>query len=485
LLFGIILLLFACEGRPKGVLSQRKMTDVLVDIHKLEGILSEKGYLYGSDTEKIKYYNFVYQKYGISQAEFDSSLVWYSKDPKKLEKIYVNVMAELEAFKTDVNNRKYHPVDSAELARRTDNLWNKPTRYVFSKDSARTKLHFEILNDNLLFGDTFVLRFLHRIAPQDSSENQHIVFRVCYRNGLMDSVYQKTYNDSILRRYTIRFPARKKLQIKSITGELLGNTHYKGAFNAFLDSISLVRKYNINLQDSLRKTVHEADSVDYSKTEPIPEPVIPAKATQPRRTITKSQHLVSNDPHGSQFVYCSPEQILRRSVVEQDEHNRISRLFGLDDDHTCRNSHTFFLKVCCPAKIISLKHQLSPESVKQMMIDFHYVDFGSLSSEIISQNNKPFIFDFGTTELSKINAQLSQKLSFLCQLSLFEIIAACTYYPALIAKLPLQLSVGNKTQLILWENVDLVSQRITPQTRIRLNWLSFVHVSKTNRCLFC
>lgn len=170
---------------------------------------------------------------------------------------------------------------------------------------------------------------------------------------------------------------------------------------------------------------------------------------------------------GSQFVFCSPEQILRRSVIEQDEHNRITRIFSLDNTQV-ETSHTLFFDGVLSAQITSLKHQLSPDSFKQMMSDYQYIDFEGLSSEVISKNENPFVFDFGTTETDKINTQLSQKYSYISKLSLFEIVAACTYYPTLICNLSSQLSIGNQTQLLLWENVDLVSKRITSQTRIRI-----------------
>ncbi|MHB9142917.1 MAG: hypothetical protein ACYC25_13680, partial [Paludibacter sp.] len=51
------------------------------------------------------------------------------------------------------------------------------------------------------------------------------------------------------------------LKIKSISGELLGSSKFKGTFNATLDSISLTREYNALKLDSLHKVVQKADSV--------------------------------------------------------------------------------------------------------------------------------------------------------------------------------------------------------------------------------
>ncbi len=262
-IFATIFILSSCDGRPKNVLSQGKMADVLTDMHKLEGSFEAKGILYTQFDLKSKYYNSILEKYDITQAQFDSSVVWYTKNPKKFEKIYDDVNGQLTQLQTDVQKGKYHYVDSIELRKLKINLWNKPIKYVYTKDSARTRLAFEIKDDNLKLGDVYLLKFKQTIAKADSCKNQHILLCINYWNGKTDSVYQKAYNDNITRRYTFHFPVKKKLKIKSISGELLGSSAYKGTFNSKTDSISLIRIYDPKLQDSLRTVVQKADPKNY------------------------------------------------------------------------------------------------------------------------------------------------------------------------------------------------------------------------------
>lgn len=254
----------ACDGRPKGVLNESEMTAVLTEMHKLDGIIAAKGLQYSNTPEKAQYYSFVLKKYDITQVQFDSSLVWYTKNPKKFEEIYDNVLARLTDFQKEVKKGKYHPVDSVELAKIKVNLWNKKSQYTFNKDSARTHFDFEIVNSDFLFGDVYVLKFLQRIAPEDSCVKEHVILRINYANGKKDFAFAVSHNDSLLRRYSLRLPALKRLKIKSISGELLGSKVYKGKFNCTLDSIVLIRVYNSRLQDSLRKVVKKADPKDYS-----------------------------------------------------------------------------------------------------------------------------------------------------------------------------------------------------------------------------
>jgi len=55
----------------------------------------------------------------------------------------------------------------------------------------------------------------------------------------------------------------------------------------------------------------------------------------------------------------------------------------------------------------------------------------------------------------------------LSYLSVFEIIAACTYYPSLLTGRAPGLKEKQYTDLILWENVDLSEKKLTANTRIR------------------
>ena len=258
-LTGFILLLASCNSRPNGILSERDMTSVLTEMHKTDAVLNEKGPTYSLYTNKAPYYKYIFKKYKITKAQFDSSLVWYSKNPRIFDNMYDKVLINLTGLQKDVKNGKYHPVDTLDLTKMSTNIWNKRTRYILTHDSTRTHLNFEIQGTDFMFGDVFVFKFLQRIAPEDSSTKPRVVLRINYTNGKTDSVYRTAFNDSLLRRYTFRFTAFRKLKIKSVSGELLAAKTYRGKLNAEIDSISLFREYNAKKQDSLRKIVELAN----------------------------------------------------------------------------------------------------------------------------------------------------------------------------------------------------------------------------------
>lgn len=92
----MVVLLASCARRPDDVLSNRRMVDVLVQVHRAEGILQSAGYNYGHDQEVIQYYQAVLADCGVSQAQFDSSLVWYTDHPAYFSRVYPRVMRELQ-----------------------------------------------------------------------------------------------------------------------------------------------------------------------------------------------------------------------------------------------------------------------------------------------------------------------------------------------------------------------------------------------------
>ena len=78
------------------------MRNVLYDLHRADGAIQTAGYNYSHDQEVAGYYKNILDKHGITQAQFDTSLVWYTNNPQIFNKIYPKVVARLEAdFETE------------------------------------------------------------------------------------------------------------------------------------------------------------------------------------------------------------------------------------------------------------------------------------------------------------------------------------------------------------------------------------------------
>lgn len=99
------LTLSSCVMRPREVLSNRKMVSLLADLHYAEGVLQAAGYQYGHDQEVNDYYAALLEKHGVTQAQFDSSLVWYTVHPQYFQRVYPKVLERVEQRYADETAR--------------------------------------------------------------------------------------------------------------------------------------------------------------------------------------------------------------------------------------------------------------------------------------------------------------------------------------------------------------------------------------------
>ena len=108
--FTLCSLFFTLMGcRPKGILHSWEMRELLVDLHKTDALLQVCGLQYNQEKKNI-YYAQILERHGTTQAQFDSSLVWYTAHPKLFDKIYPKVLKELKE-----EEEQYTALHEAEL----------------------------------------------------------------------------------------------------------------------------------------------------------------------------------------------------------------------------------------------------------------------------------------------------------------------------------------------------------------------------------
>ncbi|MBR1631313.1 MAG: DUF4296 domain-containing protein [Paludibacteraceae bacterium] len=112
----LLLAMTTCADRHEDILSTRKMRDVLVDIHTASGMMQASG-ITGTDNlqRRNAYYQWVLQKHGITQAQFDSSLVYYTAHPNQFENLYAKVQDELNQRVKRMEDMKYLESNIADL----------------------------------------------------------------------------------------------------------------------------------------------------------------------------------------------------------------------------------------------------------------------------------------------------------------------------------------------------------------------------------
>ncbi len=159
----------SCIDRPEVVLDEDQMVDVLVDVHRAEGLLElqqQQGSGMGSDydTYQKEVIAAVLQKHGVSRAQYDTSLMWYAEHLKLLTRVYGHVDERLQEEHdnwtlqvTEARDFGTSQVgDSAEL-------WTLRNHLVLDRRRHSDILFWEIPSDsNFVDGDTLHWRFAVR-----------------------------------------------------------------------------------------------------------------------------------------------------------------------------------------------------------------------------------------------------------------------------------------------------------------------------------
>ncbi len=162
----VLLLVLLASCRPHGVLSRKEMASLLFELHLNDAALAvadsatKATWAKGLTPEQFKdlSYHSILRKYGLSQADFDASVTWYSKHLNLYNKVYKDVESLISVWRTEVAMKRD---DSAEMGNKKPNWIQTYWRmglidrhafqglFVYSKDSVRRfarTLYFSTVN---------------------------------------------------------------------------------------------------------------------------------------------------------------------------------------------------------------------------------------------------------------------------------------------------------------------------------------------------
>lgn len=250
------LFLGSCNrNKPKGVLSKNKMARVLVDYHI--------AYNMGQSLPSDKRYqiplliNGVLHKHHITQAEFDSSLVWYTRNPRDLNIIYTRVnrlLSEKEAAlaqeaaeepESETPQPEEQPQEKPRGFGSGDsvNVWQQEESYLMNRLASTRRMEFVVSPDTTFRStDRIEWQFDTRFLPADGEGGKAIAFllaryrpdsimvysQILRKNGRQALVLQ---NDS----------ARSLLQLWGFIQYYPGNGAANAAHQLLIDHIRLMR----------------------------------------------------------------------------------------------------------------------------------------------------------------------------------------------------------------------------------------------------
>lgn len=165
----ILLTLVSCKPkRPAGVLSESKMEEILFDYHVAQGV-SENGSGLDNKLDNETILQSVFKKHGITEAQFDTSMIFYCGDLKKLAAIYNKVDARLERSLEAVGLLAAPKDAYAALSAEGDtaNVWEERPFVVVRSNPLENLFAWEQKCDSTwLEGDELMWRFMPRFLSR-------------------------------------------------------------------------------------------------------------------------------------------------------------------------------------------------------------------------------------------------------------------------------------------------------------------------------
>ncbi len=158
-ILSFILLLAACNNER---ISRGKFVTVLTEMYLYENELS---FTLGRKADSTHIYYSIFEKHGITQAQFDSTMSYYSWHPRQLKDIYEDVNKRLVAVKDNADKA----IAQAEIK---NNLWKGDNKYTFKEEGKPQTVDFEV---KVTEPGIYEVNATARYFPDDSTVSPHML----------------------------------------------------------------------------------------------------------------------------------------------------------------------------------------------------------------------------------------------------------------------------------------------------------------------
>lgn len=234
---GILLTLAACGRRPRYVIPENKMMEVLYDIRLAEAIYGSENY-FRTDSMKDALVNGVLQKHEITQAQLDSSLYWYADNISEYNAINDSVSSRLRKE----NDRYLKLQEDRSSRQRNFSGYIIPPFYYLTDITPTMAFNidsFQIKNIDL---PSFVFHFQTQGVNSSYSLDAGIFFE--YRDTTIYEVRQIRQDSSYL--------FVKPSHVDSLLIGISGYVHMKKDIHLGEKQSSNVVLYNMQYTDSIK-----------------------------------------------------------------------------------------------------------------------------------------------------------------------------------------------------------------------------------------
>lgn len=243
LFFILLFSLIGCQQHKKKVklIPREKFVQVLTDIHLADGVAYSGNYLSTyHHIDSLNYSQYVFEKNGVTKAQYDTTMAYYTAHADKFNKVYDEVIANLTRMEGDLEKEKREQQDSI----RSQNLWVGQSEYKLPEDGPRNKINFGIpVKDS----GKYTISADIIMYKDDGSENPRLTAYFWYNDSTPEG--HKIYfppvpiakNGKITKYQTSKLLANPRVIF--LRGSLLDNDPKKGKWGKHAEVINIRVSY--------------------------------------------------------------------------------------------------------------------------------------------------------------------------------------------------------------------------------------------------
>lgn len=246
---------------PSQFIQPDDMEDILVDYHLVRALAHNSDVSYDSiPFFQAQCMQSVFRKHGITQEQFDSSMVYYYMRADRFQDIYKRVAERLEerALILGATEGEIGKYASLNATGDTANIWSDRTRMAMMPTPPYNRWDFRLDADSTYQrGDSFLLQFMSDYIYQDGSKNGVVYLACTYEDDRgRDTIISRNLHFLSSGVTQLNFPAYDDGDLRELRGFFYlgdGNDRATTVRLLFLSNVQLIRfhKKHEEKKDSL------------------------------------------------------------------------------------------------------------------------------------------------------------------------------------------------------------------------------------------
>lgn len=270
--FCICLLVWGVVGcevkKPDGVIPESQMEELLYDYHMAQAL--GENVPYNENYKRAIYIEAVFRKHNTTEASFDSSMVWYTRNTEILSKMYERITKRFKTEQDGINHliairdkksKTTAPGDSIDI-------WSGFRMAQLTGFPLSDKLTFTISADtNFKKRDTLLweVRYNFLEGKPDKTRAAIMAMQIVYENDSIIGQTKNVYASGIQR---IRLQSDTLGMVKEVRGFIYypGNKQLK---TLLADKISLMRYHCTDTLSAAARDSLQNDSINKMKVDSL------------------------------------------------------------------------------------------------------------------------------------------------------------------------------------------------------------------------